>query len=92
MCNAMQLSDQKGWSQDPPLPRPHLRAGSGGEGISKEVRVYPRPSEGKRSFFLCFFVHSLCLFLFAAAWDCATLLLLLYFPSHGSITMIHREY
>ena len=32
--HAMQLSDRKGWSQDPPLPRPHLRAGSGGKGIS----------------------------------------------------------
>jgi len=31
---AMQLSDWKGWSQDLPLPRPHLRVGSGGEGIS----------------------------------------------------------
>jgi len=31
---AMHLSDQKGWSQDPPFPRPHLRVGSGGEGIS----------------------------------------------------------
>ena len=29
---AMNLSDWKGWSQDPPLPRPHLRVGSGGEG------------------------------------------------------------
>ena len=23
--HAMHLSDQKGWSQDPPLPGPHLR-------------------------------------------------------------------
>jgi len=29
---AMLLSDWEGWSQDPPLPRPHLRAGSGGGG------------------------------------------------------------
>ena len=29
---AMCLSDSKGWSQDPPLPRPHLRVGSGGKG------------------------------------------------------------
>lgn len=31
---AMYLSDRKGWNQDSPLPRPHLRAGSGGEDIS----------------------------------------------------------
>jgi len=31
--HAMPLSDQKGWSQDPPLPRPHLRVGSGGKGV-----------------------------------------------------------
>jgi len=29
---AMYLSDQRRWSQDPPLPRPHLRVGSGGKG------------------------------------------------------------
>jgi len=34
--HAMHLTDQKGWSQDPFLPRPHLRAGSGSEGISLE--------------------------------------------------------
>jgi len=45
---AMQLSDQKGWSQDPPLSRPRLRAGSGGEGISLEVPAYLRPSKGKQ--------------------------------------------
>jgi len=31
---AMPSSDQKAWSQDLPLPRPHLRIGSGGAGIS----------------------------------------------------------
>ena len=31
-CNAPHLSDRKGCSQDPPLPRPHLRVGSGGVG------------------------------------------------------------
>ena len=35
--HAMYLSDQKGWSQDPPLPRPHLRVDSGGEGILLEA-------------------------------------------------------
>jgi len=43
----MYLSDWKGWSQDPPLPRSHLRVGSGVEGISLEIPAYLRPSEGK---------------------------------------------
>ena len=47
MC-AMQLSDRKGWGQDPPLPSPHLRAGSGGKGRLLEVPVHLRPSEGKQ--------------------------------------------
>ena len=29
---AMCLSDRKGWNQDPPLPRPHLRIGREGVG------------------------------------------------------------
>jgi len=37
--HAMYLSDQRGWSQDPPLPRPHLRVGSVGEGILLEIPV-----------------------------------------------------
>jgi len=45
---AMYLSDQKGWSQDPPFPRPHLRVGSGGEGILLEIPVYLKPSAGKQ--------------------------------------------
>jgi len=32
--HALHLNDQKGWSQDPPRPRAHLRVGSGGKGIS----------------------------------------------------------
>jgi len=44
---AMLLSDQKEWSQDPPLPRPHLRVGSGGNGILLEISAYLRPSKGK---------------------------------------------
>jgi len=39
---AMLLGDWKGWSQDPPLPRPHLRAGSGDKGISLELPVQLR--------------------------------------------------
>ena len=45
---AMQLSAQKGWSQDPPLPRPHLKVGSRSKGISLEFLVYLRPFEGKQ--------------------------------------------
>ncbi|XP_048796730.1 transmembrane protein 170B isoform X1 [Lagopus muta] len=37
---AMHLSDWKGWNQDPPLPRPHLRAGSGGKSILLEIPAY----------------------------------------------------
>jgi len=46
-CNAI-TEWPEGWSQDPPLPSPHLRAGSGGEGISLEIPAYLRPSEGKQ--------------------------------------------
>ena len=51
-AHAVQLSDQKGCSQDPPLPRPHLRAGSGGKGILLEIPADLRPSKGKQYFFL----------------------------------------
>jgi len=40
--HAVLLSDRKGWSQNPPIPRPHLRVGSGGEGILLEIPVYLR--------------------------------------------------
>jgi len=45
--HGMHLSDRKGWSQDPPLPRPHWRVGSGGEGISPEIPAYLGSSKGK---------------------------------------------
>ena len=38
--HAMYLSDWKGRSQDPPLPRLHLRVGSGGEGILLEIPAF----------------------------------------------------
>ena len=47
----MHLSDQKGWNQDPPLPRPHLRVGSGGNGVLLEISTYMKPFEGKQGFF-----------------------------------------
>jgi len=46
--HAIHLSDWKGWSQDLPLPRPHLRVGSGDESILLEIAAYLRPSEGKQ--------------------------------------------
>jgi len=45
--HAVHLNDQKGWTQDPPLPRPDLRVDSGGRGILLESCVYLRLSEGK---------------------------------------------
>ena len=48
--HAVYLSDQKGWSQDPPLPRPRLRVGSGDKGVSLEITVYLRPSEAEQLF------------------------------------------
>jgi len=45
--HAMQLSDEKGWSQDSPLSRPHFRVGSGSKGILLEIPAYLRPSKGK---------------------------------------------
>ena len=53
--HATLLSDWKGWSQDPPLPRPHLRVGSD-KGNLLEIPVGPKPSGGEQllSFlFLC---------------------------------------
>jgi len=44
----MHLSDWWRWSQDLPLPRPHLRAGWGGKGILLEIPAYGRPSKGKQ--------------------------------------------
>ena len=46
--HAVQPNDQKEWSQDPPLPKPHLSAGSGSKGILLEISAYLRPSEGEQ--------------------------------------------
>lgn len=55
--------------QDPALPRPHLGVGSGGEGLSLEIPVCLRPSEGKQllPLFLCLQLPHLSIFLLAAA-------------------------
>jgi len=73
---AMYLSDWKGWSQDSPLPRPHLRASSGGEGVLLEIPACLGPSKGKQLFCLHFCVHSCCI------WACPNLLQLKTLPPH----------
>jgi len=45
---------------DAPLPRPHLRVGSGGEGILLEIPVYLRPSESKQLLSPYFCAHGCC--------------------------------
>ena len=45
--HAMNLSDQKGRSKDPPLPRPYLRVCNGGEGILLVIPAHLRLSKGK---------------------------------------------
>jgi len=50
--HAMNLSNQKECILAPPLPRPHLRVGSGGESVLLEIFPYLRPSEGKWFFFI----------------------------------------
>ena len=77
------MSDWKG-CRDPPLPRPHLRVGSGDEGALLMVLAYLRPLEGKQ---LLFFISVLKAIVFEQilTW-CSlgprSLLLLLYFPLH----------
>jgi len=44
--HATHLSDQKGWSQDPPLPRPHLRVGSGGKDLLLQIPAHLKSSKG----------------------------------------------
>ena len=64
---AMHLSDQKGWSQDPPFSRSYLRVGSGGE-MLLEIPMYWESSRGKQFFFLCFCVY------ICSIWACSHLL------------------
>ena len=49
--HAMQLSGWEWWSQDPPLPRLHFRAGSGDKHILLEIPGCLRPSSGKQELF-----------------------------------------
>jgi len=80
--HAMHPSDQKGWSQDAAIPRPHLRVGSGGMAVLLEIPAYLRPSKGMQIFFplfLCPQLLRLGLLSLTAAQDLATLLSLLCF-------------
>ena len=77
--HAMPLSDQKGWILAPPLSRSHLSVSIRDKVILLDIPAYLESSKGKR--LLAFISVSL----FAAAKDFATLLLLLYFPSHYGI-------
>ena len=74
--HAMPPSDWKGWSLDPPLPRPHLRAGSRGEEVLLEIPAYLWPANGKQIFFLCFCVCGCCV------WACPHLLQPRIVPPH----------
>ena len=61
--HTMYLSDWKGWSQDAPLPRPHLRVGSAGKGDLSEdscvFEVFLEVSRFLPPLFLCLWL--LCL-------------------------------
>ena len=87
---AVHLSDWKGCSQDPPLPRPRVRVGSGGEGISCQGSLptwsLPKVSSSFSSFLHPWLLH-LGSFSFAVAKGFATLLL----SSYYSITLGHAE-
>ena len=48
--HAMPLSDQKGWSENPPLPRLQLWVISGHESIFLVIPACLRSSEGKQLF------------------------------------------
>ena len=65
--HAIHLSDWKRWSQDPPLPSPHLRVGSGDKRISLDVSAYLRSSKGEQYFFFCFCFYGCCI------WGCSHL-------------------
>ena len=55
--HAMQLNEQQEWSQDPPLPRPHVKAGREGQGNSSGDPCPPGDITGHltvSSFFLLF--------------------------------------
>ena len=82
--HAMYLSAQKGWSQDLPLPRPHLWVGSGGEGISLEIPAYLWPFKGKKLFFLCFCIYG------CYVWACSLLLQPGIVPPHYYCCAFHH--
>ena len=84
---AMYLSDWKGRSQVPTLPRPHLRVGSGGKDILLEIPAYLRPSKGKQIFFFSFVSVSVSIWAYPCLLQLktATPLLLPCFPSRYGV-------
>ena len=62
--HATDLNDWKCWSQDPSLPRPHLKVGSGGKSILLEMAAYLRLSVGKDIVFFFVVVGLFVCFLF----------------------------
>jgi len=88
---AMHLSEQEGWILAPPLPWPHLRAGSGSKEILLEILGYLTSSEGKLIFFVS--VHMAIVFeqVLTAVWDLATLLLLLHLPLRCSTCLFDER-
>ena len=88
VCIVIHLSYQKGWSQDPPLPRLYLRVGNGGEGRSLEIPVYLRPSEGRAGSFFCVCVHSCCISAYPHLLQPRTLLLCCHCCAFHTITAL----
>lgn len=67
---AMNPTEWKGWSQDPPSPRSYINVGSGGKGVSLEVPGFLSPSEGKQ---LCSFVFVSLAVAFGLILSCCSL-------------------
>ena len=88
----MYLSDQKGWSQDPPLSRPHLGLAVEVRGsLARDLGVFLKVSSLFFPLFLCPQLLHVGLFSFATALDCATPLLSLYFSSRYTITSLYSS-
>jgi len=87
--HAMHLSGRNGWIQDPLLPRPHWRAGSGGEVISSGDPCLPVDLTGLlkvSSFFPLFLCAHCCCITAERIFTCCTVgsscsAVLLRFPS-----------
>jgi len=78
-----------GWSQDPALPSPHLRVGSGGVGILLEIPVYMRLSKGKQFFFFISVAASGLVLICCSLGLCCSAIIA-YFLSPYSITDVQK--